>query len=139
MQIQQIRVTNFRLLKDFSIDLDKELSLIIGKNNVGKTSLLLVLDKFLGENKNKFKFNDFNLDFQDELQKMMESPIVDEEVFNKCYSLTGITMRIIIKYNDDDDLSKIGNTVLMDLDEEKNFFTLGFDYTIDYESYCKMY
>ncbi|MCQ2246558.1 MAG: ATP-binding protein [Bacteroidaceae bacterium] len=46
MFVKRITVDNFRLLKNFSIDLQKELSLVIGKNNVGKTSLLVVLDKF---------------------------------------------------------------------------------------------
>ena len=43
MFLSKITVQNFRLLKDFSIDLEKELSLIIGKNNSGKTSLLYLL------------------------------------------------------------------------------------------------
>ena len=44
MKIERITVKNFRLLRDFSIDLEDSLSLVIGKNNVGKTSLLLILD-----------------------------------------------------------------------------------------------
>ena len=48
MKIEKIIVRNFRLLKDFSIDLEDGLSLVIGKNNVGKTSLLLILDQFIG-------------------------------------------------------------------------------------------
>lgn len=45
MYLSKITVQNFRLLKNFSVDLEKELSLIIGKNNSGKTSLLYLLDK----------------------------------------------------------------------------------------------
>lgn len=44
MFLNKITVQNFRLLKDFSVDLEQELSLIIGKNNSGKTSLLYLLD-----------------------------------------------------------------------------------------------
>ena len=40
---------NFRLLKSFSIDLEDGLSLVIGKNNTGKTSILSVLEKFLNQ------------------------------------------------------------------------------------------
>ena len=47
MQIYKIQVENFRLLKNFSIDIEEELSLVIGKNNTGKTSILSALDKFL--------------------------------------------------------------------------------------------
>lgn len=46
MKIIKIEVENFRLLKNFSMDLEKDLSLVIGKNNTGKTSILSVLDKF---------------------------------------------------------------------------------------------
>lgn len=49
MKISKMVINNFRLLKSTEIDLEKELSLIIGKNNCGKTSVLVVLTKFLGE------------------------------------------------------------------------------------------
>ena len=49
MKISKMVINNFRLLKSTEFDLEKELSLIIGKNNCGKTSVLAVLTKFLGE------------------------------------------------------------------------------------------
>jgi len=61
MRITKLNIQNFRLLKNFSIDLEEELSLVIGKNNTGKTSLLTVLDKFLNDTKS-FSYNDFNID-----------------------------------------------------------------------------
>lgn len=48
MRITKIGIKNFRLLKDVNVDLEEDISLILGKNNCGKTSLLLILDKFLG-------------------------------------------------------------------------------------------
>ena len=60
MKIYKIQIENFRLLKNFSIDIEDELSLIIGKNNSGKTSILSALDKFLNRSEsNKFHFDDF--------------------------------------------------------------------------------
>ena len=56
MVIKQIQVKNFRLLKEFTMEMEDELSLVIGKNNVGKTSLLVILDKFL----NREIAKDFN-------------------------------------------------------------------------------
>lgn len=65
MVIKQIQVKNFRLLKEFTMEMEDELSLVIGKNNVGKTSLLVILDKFLNQGDRKgFQYNDFNLDFR---------------------------------------------------------------------------
>lgn len=74
MKIKEIKVENFRLLKEFQLELEDDLSLLIGKNNVGKTSLLVVLDKFLnyGETK-KFQYNDFSLDFRTELKELIEN------------------------------------------------------------------
>ena len=39
MYIQKIHIENFRLLKNVDIVLDKSLTLIVGKNNTGKTAL----------------------------------------------------------------------------------------------------
>ena len=70
MKAIRLEVESFRLLKDFSIDLEEELSLVIGKNNTGKTSILSVLDKFLNE-KSKFSYDDFNIDFRTELKELI--------------------------------------------------------------------
>lgn len=72
MYIQRIVVKNFRLLKDFSIDLEKGLSLVVGKNNSGKTSLLKVLSKFLSANDgDRFQFNDFSVSYRDRIKFLM--------------------------------------------------------------------
>ncbi len=61
MKIKKIEIKNFRQLKDTVIELEDEFSLIIGKNNTGKTSVLNILNKFLNSDTNKFKIDDFNL------------------------------------------------------------------------------
>ena len=72
MVIKQIQVKNFRLLKEFTMEMEDELSLVIGKNNVGKTSLLVILDKFLNQGDRKgFQYNDFNLDFRCQLKDLI--------------------------------------------------------------------
>ena len=56
------------MLKDFSLDLEDELSLIIGKNNTGKTSVLTALDKFLNQSGRKaITLDDFNVELKKEL------------------------------------------------------------------------
>ena len=45
MRIVKIKVKNYRLLRDFSLELENDLSLIVGKNNSGKTSILSILNK----------------------------------------------------------------------------------------------
>lgn len=131
MKITKIQVENYRLLKDFSIDIEKELSLIIGKNNCGKTSLLSVIDKFLNGNSGSFTFEDFNLDFKEEMIGIIGKDI-DEN-----YSPIGIRMKLSIEYTDTDNLSNISN-LMMDLDPNNNSIILSFEYTLTSDNIKKL-
>ena len=59
MQISKIQIKNFRLLQDATLDVKKEWSLLIGKNNSGKTSLIVAFQKFFQDS--KFTLDDFPL------------------------------------------------------------------------------
>jgi len=125
MKITKVKVKNYRLLKDFELDLENKLSLIIGKNNCGKTSFLSILDKFIGSqagSKKPFKFEDFNSDFKDELKNKIE---LGGEL-----DYGGISLKLFIEYVDTDDLSNIGNSVMMDLDPDNKTIVLAFEYKI---------
>ena len=125
MKITKIKVKNFRLLKEFELDLEESLSLVIGKNNCGKTSLLSILNKFIGSQSasNNFSFDDFNSELKDELKSKVEA--VDDTGY------FGISLKLFIEYNDTDDLSNIGNSVIMDLDPDNKIVVLGFEYKLD--------
>lgn len=131
MKINKIEVKNYRLLKNFSLDLEDELSLVIGKNNCGKTSLLTVLDRFLN-NKN-LTSNDFNLDYKKQLLDIILGTLPDED----SYIPNGISLRIYIEYNETDNLSNISD-VMMNLDESNNLIILNFEYILSYENLQKM-
>ena len=132
MRITKFNIQNFRLLKNFSIDLEEELSLVIGKNNTGKTSLLTVLDKFLNGTKS-FSYNDFNIDFKKKLKQIVEEETIDE----KDYIPEGIKLKIFIEYTETDNLANISR-VLMDLDPDNNMVVLGFEYALSYENIKKL-
>lgn len=144
MQVTKIQVRNFRLLRDISIDLEEQLSVIIGKNNSGKTSLLLILDKFIGSvySKNNFSFDDFNISFKEELKSIIEST----ESQSGAFPFIGISLKLFIEYDEQDDLSNIGNKVIMDLDPDNRIVVLAFEYYLseerlkalkkDYKAYC---
>lgn len=135
MKISRIEIDNFRLLKEFSVDLEESLSLIVGKNNTGKTSLLTILDKFLNPTeKNKFTYNDFNINFKNELKEIISS---DDTISRKDYIRQGIKLKIYIEYTEKDDLENISR-VLMDLDPKNNIIVLGFEYALSYDDYNKL-
>ena len=60
MKITKIEISHFRALENVVLSIEEDLSVVIGKNNTGKTSLLSILDRFLGESKASFEFHDFN-------------------------------------------------------------------------------
>lgn len=81
MYISKVDVFNYRLLKQTSINCEEDLSLIIGKNNCGKTSFLSILSKCVG-NKSEvgnFDFNDFSTLFQRKLYKVVKGQSSFEE------------------------------------------------------------
>ncbi|MCH8491606.1 MAG: ATP-binding protein, partial [Oceanicaulis sp.] len=134
MIIKEIQISNFRILKEFTIELEKVISLVIGKNNAGKTSILTILDKFLNQSENnRFVIDDFNLDFKSKLKNIIEAEelIVEEEYLKTFY---GIKLRIIIEYSDIDNFSNI-QKLMLDLDPENKFIVLGFDYLLSYRYY----
>ncbi|PUB88014.1 MAG: ATP-dependent endonuclease [gamma proteobacterium symbiont of Ctena orbiculata] len=143
MRITKIQVRNFRLLRDIVIDLEDDLSVIIGKNNCGKTSLLLILDKFLGSgySKNSFSFDDLNVNLKEEIKSR-----VSEDNLTVPFPFMGISLKLFIEYDKHDDLSNIGNKVIMDLDPENRVVVLAFEYSItqerfqslksEYRAYC---
>ena len=136
MYLSKITIENFRLLKNFSIDLEEELSLIIGKNNSGKTSLLYLLDKIFHwrDKGGCIHIDDFNLDYKKSLVDMLTK---DEDINEDDYQEDGIRLRLYIKYNDEDDLSNVG-LIMMDLDENNYYVVLGYDYVLPYEAYYRL-
>lgn len=132
MHIERIKIKNFRLLQDFSIDLQKDLSLVVGKNNSGKTSLLKVMDKFINGNENKFTFEDFSLSYHSTLETLFSSDMIDEEHYQE----VGIFVNLLIKYTDTDDLEFI--SPLVSLEPDNYYVSLLFAFSLPYTFYGNM-
>ena len=136
MKIFKIQVENFRLLKNFSLDLEDELSLVIGKNNTGKTSILSVLDKFLNQSeKTKFHFDDFNIDFKKELNDMIMN---EKTIIEGAYVEKGIKLKLFIQYTENCNLENVSR-IMMDLDPDNNFIVLGFEYVLSFDKYIQIW
>ncbi len=127
MKIRQIAVENFRLLKDVKIVPEEVLSLVIGKNNSGKTSLLDILRIFLkGES---FCFDDFNIDSHKALSAIPDKST--DEIIALLNSIT-IRLKIYIEYSAQDSLENISEFMLS-LDPKDNFIVLAFEYGLRVE------
>ncbi|MFK5949715.1 MAG: ATP-dependent endonuclease [Methylococcales bacterium] len=131
MKLARIKISNFRLLKSFVLDLEDELSLVIGKNNTGKTSVLSCLDKLIIQSeRNAVTYDDFNVELKSSLENILlsEKAIGAEEQ----YVPLGIQLKLYIKYNELDDLSKI-SPLIMSLDTDDDNVILSFEYEISFD------
>lgn len=97
------------------------MSLVIGKNNCGKTSALIILDKML--NSSKVMWEDINLECQKELyEKIIDFDISEQE---KVTSLETVNLQLFIEYDDNDSYANI-QKFMMDLNPENNIIVLEF-------------
>ena len=90
MKIKEVVIKNFRLLEDCKLDLDDEVTWIVGKNNTGKTSFLVLLDYFLNSNNYKLSYNDFSRKIREEILNINK----DTDIYKY-----GIKLLISIKYS----------------------------------------
>lgn len=128
MKLTNVHIQDFRLLKNTSVDFESDLSLVIGKNNTGKTSLLTVLDKFL--NSSGFSYNDINTEEKSRLEADVSQEISAEEFIDY-----GICARLEFEYDvNEDDISSVAN-LIMDLDENIHHIVLVLEFKMDFDSF----
>lgn len=101
------------------------LSLLIGRNNTGKTSFLLLMEKFLKPK--DFNYDDFSLYLRTKINDINQDFKVEEN---------SIQMVLDIEYSANDNLKHISNFIL-DLDESKNVVKLLFECTINKDKLLK--
>ncbi len=129
MRILRIEVQNFRLLEDAKVALDEDTTLIVGRNNSGKTSFSEVFNKFLGSDSCRFSVDDLTIGvfakFEESLKeyKAYEKAKTDKEDVEEIAKkerdykdgLPEIVLNVFIEYEEKDDLSSLSK-FLMDLD-----------------------
>lgn len=136
MNIKKIEINNFRLLKNLALDLEKNLSLIVGKNNTGKTSILSILDKFLNPNieKRKFYYEDLSISLQEQFHQIIknESSFPTEAEFEALPLANGISLLLFIEYEGMDDLSLL-QPLIMSPEVDDNQIILSFELRPSYK------
>jgi predicted ATP-dependent endonuclease of OLD family len=123
MYISKIKVQNFRLLKNSVLDLEnqKDLSLLIGRNNSGKTSFIVLFEKFLKSDGNKFNFDDFPISLRQNIFDFNENTDELEMSIKLIFEIT---------YDKDDSLENLSDLIL-DLDPASNKVNILFECSIN--------
>ena len=130
MKITKITINHFRALENFDLVIEEDLSVIIGKNNTGKTSLLSILDRFLGESKSSFEFHDFNKKYLASKFPFNREEVLSAEEYNPFY----ISLTMHIEYNETDYIGNLAK-LFMSLDPKDKTAIIRFEYVMTYELY----
>jgi putative ATP-dependent endonuclease of the OLD family len=92
MRIEKAKITNFRMLEDVEISLESDTTVIVGRNNSGKTSLTEVFDRLIGEKAAAFKIEDFSAGSR---HKFLDAKKLKDEGFSfrRRLSYTSLNLR----------------------------------------------
>ena len=115
MHIKEIAIRNFRILSDSKIELDKDPCLMIGRNNAGKTSFMVLMEKFLrGQS---FTYMDFPVRLREKILNI-EATTDETEL--------AIRLLLTIQYEEKDDL-RVLSDFIVDLEPERREVYLLFE------------
>jgi len=124
MYITRIKAKNFRLIQDVNLELSEskqDLSLLIGRNNSGKTSFIVLLEMFLNSPSPDFSFDDYPIAIRSELLEIDEK----SDPLN-----SAISLMLEIHYDESDSLANIADFIL-DLDPDLKSVKILFECTIN--------
>lgn len=136
MKIKKVEISNFRLLENVtgtgSINLDDKTTVLVGKNNSGKTSFSYLFDVFL--NDKPMKFHDFSLNSHKKFESLYNEYVLakklerslDDFMEYAMAAIPKIQLIMTIEYNEKDNWSYI-RELLTSLDEN-NTIKIMFEY-----------
>ena len=116
MKIRNISIKNFRLLEDVSLCLENDTTLIVGRNNCGKTSLTELFRRLLADNSPKFRLEDFSLGTHEKFWEARELVRSNQEEHVVRERLPAISITLGIEYSADEELGTLSDFIV-DLNE----------------------
>lgn len=126
MKIISAKIKNFRLLSDVELDLEDETTVIVGRNNSGKTSLTELIKRFLGSDSPSFQLEDFSSESYETfsqlfIEKLNNNDIDESSVADSLETLRArlpaIELHLTVQY--DKNMPDFGalSPFIIDLDE----------------------
>ncbi len=131
MKIEKIEIKNFRLLNDICLLLEENTTLIVGRNNSGKTSLAELFTRLLTEGSPRFSLEDFSLSIQDNFIKSFLLMKEGKEEIEIRSELPFINTRITFTYDKESIDLGVLSDLIIDLDPESNKAIVSINYELD--------
>ena len=119
-KLKCIKVKNFRMLRDVELALEDQTSIIVGRNNSGKTSLAEVVRRFSSDRKHPFRLQDFSAECFQEFFAACKAKLEGKDEDQIRELLPVIELRLLFLYNPE--LPEFGllSEFIVDLDMECN-------------------
>ncbi|OQB12605.1 MAG: DNA replication and repair protein RecF [Firmicutes bacterium ADurb.Bin193] len=114
MKLTNARIRNYRLLENCTIRIDQKTTILVGKNNSGKTSFSYLFETFL-KNTKEFTFDDFSIAchqkfisvYNEYLAVKDKEDLLEDYFSNIDNKLPAIELELDIEYGKDDNWSNI--------------------------------
>ena len=122
MYLSQMQVNNYRLLKNVTIDFNKAMTLFVGKNNTGKTSIMNILE-FLLSDKKTLPFEDYPLDCRRTLYEAVKAYWNSNDENPRLTYINSVPVTSIIlkiDYSEEDESYGALSDFIIDLDDTLN-------------------
>lgn len=134
MQLSKIKVQNYRLLINVELDLHKDTTLIVGRNNTAKTSCIDCISNVL--NGNDFSYDDYPLEKRKELHGLFAKFMAKEISFLElCEKISIISLEFIVDYSADAPEDNLGSlsAFIIDVDMDTTEALICVEYKLKIE------
>lgn len=119
MKITEVHVRNFRLLRDVSVRLDESSTVVVGRNNSGKTSLGEVVKRIFGSKGAVFRMEDFSAGTWQAFQDTVDAYEPSGDNAKVLAALPRVELRFHLDYSDNvDDYGPLAPFII-DLDDAR--------------------
>jgi len=131
MIIKKAFIKNFRLLKNIELSFNDKSTLIVGRNNSGKTSLTEIFRRFFSDsNSQKFKLEDFSISAIDKFRKALISKLANEEENIIREIFPKIELQLTIDYAENQTDYGVLSEFIIDLEESNTEAIIDISYQL---------
>jgi putative ATP-dependent endonuclease of the OLD family len=113
MKIKKIEIQNFRLLRNVTLTLENDVTVIVGRNNSGKTSLTELFRRLLGDRTPSFQIEDFSCAAHESFLIAYQRHYDNAEAADVREALPTIEIRLTVSYaGDSAEFGPLGNFIV---------------------------
>jgi len=159
MKLNKIQVDNYRQLNSAGLFFEKDITVLAGPNNSGKTTFISLIKGVLSDSKLKYSYSDIPVSQVTQWQKSIfpvfvesfsaykkDEQVIDdiiskitcEGVLKPEYSLAPCEIKIEVVYNPEEDDIRYFAEYIMDLDELQHSFYFMYTFSFNLLSFKKL-